>query len=346
MEDTKLCTRPLFFERNRVSRVYRGGLLFHDFFGDEPKDSRKPEEWVGSLVRAMDKEDGEGQSVVRGENVSFAELAARRPELLFGENNRFDVLVKVLDSAERLPVQTHPDRAFSEKYLNSTFGKTEMWLILKTRPEACIYLGFGRKISKERFSELAEQTKTAPDAMLPYLNRVEVREGDVYLIPARTVHAIGAGCLILEVQEPTDFTIQPEYWCGDYLLNEREMYLGLQKDEALDCFDFGSCGTDVVLRAKKRPKIIRKTNAALWESLIGEKDTPCFSVERLSITRGKETLGRAPALCVVLEGEGMIQGENYGEQLKRGDYFFLPACAASKFFISSESSIQIAVCKN
>lgn len=49
MEDTKLCTRPLFFERNRVSRVYRGGLLFHDFFGDEPKDSRKPEEWVGSL---------------------------------------------------------------------------------------------------------------------------------------------------------------------------------------------------------------------------------------------------------------------------------------------------------
>ncbi|MFQ7034381.1 MAG: class I mannose-6-phosphate isomerase [Candidatus Borkfalkia sp.] len=209
MEDTKLCTRPLFFERNRVSRVYRGGLLFHDFFGDEPKDSRKPEEWVGSLVRAMDKEDGEGLSVVRGENVSFAELAARRPELLFGENNRFDVLVKVLDSAIRLPVQTHPDRAFSEKYLHSAFGKTEMWLILKTRPDACIYLGFGREISKEKFSELAEETKTAPDAMLPYLNRVEVREGDVYLIPARTVHAIGAGCLILEVQEPTDFTISP-----------------------------------------------------------------------------------------------------------------------------------------
>ena len=242
MNDDELCARPLFFERNRVSRVYRGGLLFHDFFGDEPKDSRKPEEWVGSLVRAMDGAADEGLSIVRGENVSFAELAARRPELLFGKNKRFDVLVKVLDSAIRLPVQTHPDRTFSEKYLHSTFGKTEMWLILKTRPDACIYLGFGRDISKERFSELVEETKTAPDAMLPYLNRVKVREGDVYLIPARTVHAIGAGCLLLEVQEPTDFTIQPEYWCGDYLLNEREMYLGLKKEEALDCFDFGSCG--------------------------------------------------------------------------------------------------------
>ena len=80
--------------------------------------------------------------------------------------------------------------------------------------------------------------------------------------------------------------------------------------------------------------------------MIGKKDTPCFSVDRLSVTRGKEALGCAPALCVVLEGEGMIQGENYGEQLKKGDYFFLPACAADKFFLVSESSIQIAVCKN
>lgn len=167
MEDTKLCTRPLFFERNRVSRVYRGGLLFHDFFGDEPKDSRKPEEWVGSLVRAMDKEDGEGLSVVRGENVSFAELAARRPDLLFGENKRFDVLVKVLDSAIRLPVQTHPDRAFSEKYLNSAFGKTEMWLILKTRPDACIYLGFGRKISKKKIFRTRGANENSPRRHAP-----------------------------------------------------------------------------------------------------------------------------------------------------------------------------------
>lgn len=255
MEDTKLCTRPpVFRAQPREPRVTAADFYSTTFSATSRRIPANPKNGWEALVRAMDKEDGEGLSVVRGENVSFAELAARRPELLFGENNRFDVLVKVLDSAERLPVQTHPDRAFSEKYLNSTFGKTEMWLILKTRPDACIYLGFGREISKEKFSELAEETKTAPDAMLPYLNRVEVREGDVYLIPARTVHAIGAGCLILEVQEPTDFTIQPEYWCGDYLLNEREMYLGLKKDEALDCFDFGSCGTDVALRAKKTPE--------------------------------------------------------------------------------------------
>ncbi|MFQ7034380.1 MAG: hypothetical protein ACLRTQ_01105 [Candidatus Borkfalkia sp.] len=100
---------------------------------------------------------------------------------------------------------------------------------------------------------------------------------------------------------------------------------------------------DVASR-EKTPENHPKNKCRAWESLIGEKDTPCFSVERCRPREKKRSA--APALCVVLEGEGMIQGENYGEQLKRGDYFFLPACAADKYFISSESSIQIAVCKN
>jgi hypothetical protein len=53
------------------------------------------------------------------------------------------------------------------------------------------------------------------------------------------VHAIGCGCLLLEVQEPTDFTIQPERWCGEYKLSDREMYLGLDREKALECFDMG-----------------------------------------------------------------------------------------------------------
>ena len=195
MEDTKLCTRPLFFERNRVSRVYRGGLLFHDFFGDEPKDSRKPEEWVGSLVRAMDKEDGEGLSVVRGENVSFAELAARRPDLLFGENKRFDVLVKVLDSAIRLPVQTHPDRAFSEKYLNSAFGKTEMWYIVDCEEGSQLIYGFDKEISREEFADRIKN-----NTLLEVTNNVPVHKGDVFFIESGTLHAIGKGILIAEIQ--------------------------------------------------------------------------------------------------------------------------------------------------
>ena len=75
-------------------------------------------------------------------------------------------------------------------------------------------------------------------AMERLLNRIPVKTGDVYFIPAKAVHAIGAGCLILEVQEPTDFTIQPERWCGDYHLNDNEMYIGLSKEDALGVFDY------------------------------------------------------------------------------------------------------------
>ena len=82
--------------------------------------------------------------------------------------------------------------------------------------------------------------------MTAFVNRVPVQTGDVFFVDAGVIHAIGAGCMLLEVQEPTDFTIQPEYWCGDYHLNAQEMYLGLEKDIALDCFNFELYGADVV----------------------------------------------------------------------------------------------------
>ena len=70
------------------------------------------------------------------------------------------------------------------------------------------------------------------------LESYPVKAGDIIYIPAKMVHAIGAGCLLLEVQEPTDFTIQPERWCGDYHLSDKQMYLDLDKETALKVFDY------------------------------------------------------------------------------------------------------------
>ena len=209
--------KPVFFERNRVSRVYTGGKLFHGFFGDAEEDGFQPEEWIASSVRALNRDNGdalEGLSVVEGTGILFSDLIAAERERMIGGRDSLGVLVKILDSAIRLPVQAHPDKPFSEMYFHSRYGKAEAWVVLATRENAKIHFGFKERMTKERFLEAIEQSETDKCAMEHLLNEIPAEPGDVYFIPLKAVHAIGRGCLILEVQEPTDFTIQPEAWSG------------------------------------------------------------------------------------------------------------------------------------
>jgi hypothetical protein len=121
-------------------------------------------------------------------------------------------------------MQVHPTRDFSRKNFNSPYGKAEAWLILATRPDACIYFGFDRQVSREEFSAAVEAIENDKEAMTAFVNKVPVQTGDVFFVGAGVIHAIGPGCMLLEAQEPTDFTIQPEYRCGDYALSDQEMY--------------------------------------------------------------------------------------------------------------------------
>ena len=136
---------PIFFERNRVARVYMGGKLFGEFFGDEPKDGFFPEEWIASSVRALNKNSAgekEGISKIKDSDMYFDELLRAFPEKMLGASQKMRILVKILDSAVRLPAQAHPDKAFSKKHFNSEYGKTESWIVIGKRPEAKIYFGF------------------------------------------------------------------------------------------------------------------------------------------------------------------------------------------------------------
>lgn len=329
----ELTERPLFFERNRVWRVYEGGMLFHDLIGDPKEDNHMPEEWVASTVKAINEKSSgplEGLSIIKDTDVTLKELIEKYPGETVGNRGTLEVLVKYLDSAIRLPMQVHPDREYSEKYFNSSYGKTEMWLILATRENASICFGFKDKISKEEFSDIIEKSKTDKNIMDQYLNRVPVKPGDVYLIPGKAVHAIGAGCLILEVQEPTDFTIQPEYWCGDHMLSNQEMYIGLSKDVALDCFDYSLYGTDSIKGSKKEPKLLEKNESYQKEALITKEDTPCFLVNRYYIYSSLR-LEEAPSIYIAVNGTGVIEGEGYRQEIRKGDYFFLSKNAAFNF---------------
>ena len=346
--DLKMNVRkPIFFERNRVWRVYKGGKLFSGFFGDAPEDSLYPEEWVSSDVLALNGENGrpnEGISVVRGTGVLFTDLLREYRGELLGDRAELGILVKLLDSAIRLPVQCHPDRAYSERYLNSTHGKAESWVILETRENACIYFGFRNRITRAEFEKAVAESERNPEAMSSLLNRIPVKKGDVYFIGARMIHAIGAGCLLLETQEPTDFTIQPEYWCGDVKLTPEQMYLGLEPRVALDCFNYAISGEAAIAAGRREPVLVSDNGQVRNEMLIRFSDTPCFAVRRVTLNGGAVTDTEAPAVYVVTNGSGTVSYPNGSAPLRKGDYFFLPHCLKGQFAIESREQMEIIVC--
>lgn len=347
MDLKKLASQPVFFEKNRVFRVYLGGKLFSDFFGDNSEDSFYPEEWICSSTKALNEgstDEFEGLSTVKGTDIHFNELIVAEKELMLGERNGLDVLVKALDSAIRLPVQAHPDKAFSRAHFNSDFGKAESWLVLAAREGACIYFGFKDGVTKEQFEKAIDESETDKSAMEKLLNKIPVKPGDVYFIPAKAVHAIGAGCLILEVQEPTDFTIQPERWCGDYHLSDNEMYIGLQKETALSVFDYSYNLEKVEKECKKAPEIIWEKDGCKKEILIGKKDTPCFGVERYILENASTDELQGTCVYVVTDGAGKLTGDSYEKEIKKGDYFFMPHSCDGRYTVKSDSSLTLAAC--
>ena len=115
---------PIFFEKNRVFRIYTGGKLFSDFFGDDSTDGYYPEEWVASSVKALNEgstDEYEGVSKIKGTDLYLSDATEKYRAEILGEREDIGILTKILDSAIRLPVQAHPDKVFSEKYFSSKY---------------------------------------------------------------------------------------------------------------------------------------------------------------------------------------------------------------------------------
>ena len=155
---------------------------------------------------------------------------------LVGENNferyglEFPLLIKYLDCNDKLSVQVHPDDALAEERHNS-FGKTEAWYIADCKEGAAIYLGFkDLNITREEYISAVSESR-----LEELLNRVEVKKGDVFFIPAGTVHALGAGIVVVEVQQTSDVTYRIYDWDRvDSSGKGRELHTAL----AVDAIDF------------------------------------------------------------------------------------------------------------
>ena len=330
--------KPVFFKSNRVRRIYTGGAMFSDFFGDNSTDGFYPEEWVCSVTKALNlgSTDPKEGIAVTEDGDYFDDVIQNNRESVLGNRNELGVLVKMLDSAIRLPVQCHPDKAFSRKFFHSEHGKAESWVILATRPGACIYFGFKEKISLEKFEKALDE---GDEALKPLLNKIDVKPGDVFFIPAKAVHAIGEGCMLLETQEPTDFTIQPEKTCGDYVLADEEKYLGINPSDAMSCFDMDIVGEYAESLTRKFPKTVGNK-----QYIITQEDTDCFGVNRYILKNDESEKLQGTAIYVVTEGSGKLVGEEYCREIKKGDYFFMPCICHNKFKLQSDTEMQVVQC--
>ncbi len=310
-----------------AKRTYRGGKLLRSFLYEEnASDDFYPEDWITSFTEAKNREyvKNEGISRVITESGEMLITEAVKNED-FGEGRADSgVLIKLLDAAERLGIQVHPTKAYAKKYFNSDYGKTECWYVLGTREDsdekACIYLGFKEYVTKELWKELFE--KQDVNGMLAAMHRFEVKAGDVILVTGGTPHAIGAGCFLLEIQEPSDYTMRVEKTtvAGEQL-TPKQIHYGVGEEAMLDCFEMLPMSENGI---KERFFLKGSVGENGEIRLVTYDDTVCFA---LSLVDGGHYRAQEKSFVTVVAldngGTLKVNGDSY--DLRRGDRFFVPA---------------------
>ncbi|MDR2687534.1 MAG: class I mannose-6-phosphate isomerase [Oscillospiraceae bacterium] len=307
-------------EENRVWRLYRGGKLLDELHGREGADGSFPEDWLASVVQAINPpregapaHEGLSRAVLPGGGTAYLRDLIDTP---------FGVLTKFLDSAERLPIQVHPDKETARRLFRSEYGKTEAWYILGGREIAgeapYILMGFKENVTPDILKDLFERQDIGGMAAL--LHKIPVRPGEVYLIRGGCPHAIGSGVLLLEIQEPTDFTISLE--TRDTRGNqvpEQLIHQGLGFERMFECFHYDAQALgELLASARMEPKALSPG----YEELISYDDTPCFCLRRMEVSGVREQpAGDLPYTLAVTKGEGIVGGI----PVRQGDCLFVSA---------------------
>jgi len=214
-----------------------------------------------------------------------------------------------LDAAIRLPIQAHPTIPFAQKYLHRNSGKTEAYLILRTRKEVeqpYIYLGFQHPVPKEKFKQII-LNQNIP-ALLACFDKIPVQPGDVFVVPGGLPHAIGEGIFMIEIMGPTDFVVRLEFESGGYVLPESARFMGRDIDFALEMLDFNPVSNETI-KANYfcYPKLGEQPANNFEYALIGPDKTPCFAVNKLEIRSNFIKKVNLFFVGIVTEGEGTVK---------------------------------------
>lgn len=262
-----------------------------------------------------------GHSIVasgRHRGMTFAEYLN-----VIGKNNwgwkcrpldAFPILIKFIDAREALSVQVHPDDDYALTAENQ-YGKNEMWYIIDCEPEACLYCGFNREVSREEVAERLQR-----NTIMEVLNEVPVHKGEAYFIPAGTVHAIGAGILICEIQQSSNCTYRLyDYDRRDKFGNLRELHI----DKALD-----------VLRYEKYEPQKLENTVESGRGFVRHVISRCKYFECTQYQLSGETelsaVEESFTSFVCIQGEGNLclnRDKNIRMQFTAGESIFMPKSA-------------------
>jgi mannose-6-phosphate isomerase len=309
MKPAPLTFTPLFMER-----VW-GGRGLQEAFG-KPLPDGAP---IGESWEVVDRP--EAQSVVASgplAGVELHQLWREDRERIFGARaagagDRFPILVKLLDARETLSVQVHPPAHLAEELDGEP--KNELWYVAGAAPGANLFAGLRRGVSQDEFSAALK----AGEDVSAMLHRIEVQIGDALFIPAGRVHAIGAGCLVVEIQQSSDTTYR--------------------------VFDFNRPGLDGKPRELHLPQSLASIDFSdLEPALRPPGDGLVLANENFTVTRRRiesaaeqvTTEGECAIVCV-LTGETRCGNERFGS----GSFFLVPADTGSALPVSGPAEVLI-----
>lgn len=286
-----------------------GGTKLKTDFGKKSDLDIVAESWELSTHK-------DGQSVVAAgpdAGLTLSEYIDKHGEGILGSNAQkfdyFPILIKLIDAKDNLSIQVHPSDDYALKN-EGEYGKTEMWYVLDANEGASLYYGFKSEITKDEFEERINN-----NTLLDVLNKVEVHKGDMFFIESGTVHAIGKGIVICEIQQNSNTTYRVyDYDRRDANGNPRELHI----KKAIDVSNLAPADQ----------------NRSASETVEHEG----FSVTRLAecryFTVDKVEVDSKAALTVstdsfksiiVTDGSGVLTFDGESVDINKGDSIFIPA---------------------
>lgn len=276
----------------------------------------------------------DGPSIVSGGSLgglTLPEVLEQHPEYLGTkvQDGHMPVLVKFIDAAKDLSVQVHPDDEYARQHEGDN-GKTEMWYVIDAEEGASLIYGFSHRVSGQMLRKAVES-----GTLDRHLQKVKVHAGDTFLVPAGTVHGIGKGILIAEIQESSNVTYRVyDYDRIDKNGKKRELHI----DKALKVLDMNA-SPDV----RQKPRIVKYSPGCSRELLCTCR---YFETERIQVSKAFSfsVMESSFQVIVCLDGYAQIETMDMeGKPLRfsKGDTLFLPAGLGKCLVIGETKMLKI-----
>jgi len=313
--------KPMLLPCNQFDHFYRGGdrigALRHG-----PGGPNRPEEWIGSTTARFGLAP-QGFSILPDgrlliEAVETDPQAWLGPEHVARYGTSTEVLIKLLDLDQRLPVHLHPNREFARTHLGLAHGKTEAWYVIDAPEGAKIGVGFAETMTLDQVSSWVAERDS--DALMGALRSRVVRPGDAMLVPSGLPHTVQAGVFVLELQEPTDLSILLE-WQGFAVDGMKDGHLDLGFDTALQAVDLSAISESDQDRLVVTREMVQ---AAGLSSVMPAAADSYFRAHHFAAGEGPVSVDAGFAVVLVLDGTGVLRTADGSLEVTKGDVVLVP----------------------